>query len=379
MEKKPNISESDLVSLLKELPLKDAPEDVGERIMRRITARQPGPIRRFWNRFNTTIIVPVRPSYAFCLLFLVIGSFLLGRGSIQLPPERPDSLPSAATFQPETAQAAYLIGRGLIAAEQIDKGVALLRKAAALEPENPEYAYWEGVGYWLNGNRQQERKSYIRGLSADPKSVPLLINLGHNYLSENKFQQALETYQQVLELSPEEPVAWYNSGLIYRELHQVNRERTAWKDYLELNRTGKWAFRAVERLNEYGDFSYRPYLIGARKLIISPEKLFNDASTAEQRRKELVSLTNILVGNPGLKLNVIVFLKNDRALARKRALDIKKTITEIGGSEIAERIALSWFDTPEVIRTSDSVEIVQDESLLLFSSFLVNQNKEVAI
>ena len=379
MEKRQNISESDLVNRLRDLPLKEVPDDLTDRVMNCIIIKQPGLLKRLWNSFNKTIIVPVRPSYAFCLLFLLLGSFLIGRGSIQLPAEYSDTLPPASMFQAETAQAAYLIGRGLLAAERSDKGLAMLQRAAAFEPGNPEYAYWEGIGYWMNGNRQQERSSYIRGLTAEPESIPLLVNLGHNYLSENKFQQALETYQSVLELSPAEPVAWYNSALIYRQLNQVERETSAWKAYLESNRTGKKAFRAVERLNEYGDFSYRPYRVGARKLILSPVKFFNESSSAHARKMELVPLTKVILANSELKLNVVVFLENEKALARKRALEIKRMIIEIGGPEIGDRIALSWFDSPEIVRTMGSTEIDLDESLLLFSSFIKNRNEEVAI
>jgi tetratricopeptide (TPR) repeat protein len=382
MEKRQEISESEVENLLRDMVLKEVPVDLTDRIMREITAKQPGLLQQFWHRFNKTIIVPVKPSYAFCLFILIFGSFMLGRGFHPLPEEPATTLSVDGTFQAETAQAAYLIGRGLLAAEQTNKALGLLRKAATFEPNNPEYAYWEGIGYWKNGNRQQERSSYIRGLTSEPESIPLLVNLGHNYLSDNLYQQALETYQAVLDLAPAEPVARYNSGLIYRKLNQGENEAGAWKNYLQYHRTGKHAFRAVERLNTHGDFSYRPYRVGARKLILSPPLFFNDSLPDQLRKNELTAVTKILAANRDLKLNVVVFLKNDKALARKKALEIKAMIAELGGQEIGGRVALSWFDSPEIVKTTDTTDTTDieiAESLMLFSSFIKNKNEEVAI
>ena len=123
-----------------------------------------------------------------------------------------------------------MVGRGLLQADNSEEqALAFLQRASLLEPQNPEFAYWEGVGHWANGNQEEERTSYLRGLGADPQSVPLLINLGHNYLSDKNYNEALDAYRAVLALSPGEPVALYNSGLIYRALNQVPEEMNSWR------------------------------------------------------------------------------------------------------------------------------------------------------
>ena len=52
-------------------------------------------------------------------------------------------------------------------------------------------------------------------------------------------------------------------------LEQLNRpadELLAWKQYLKHYPDGKWALRAVEHLNSLGEFSYRNFIIGYRRV-----------------------------------------------------------------------------------------------------------------
>ena len=200
-----NVDDEKLISRLKELPLQQVPPDLTDRIMARVSKKQPGIFSRLSDYIFRPITISLSPAYAFSLILIVCGAFLLGRISLEKPAELIVSVPTptpSPSLETDNAQAAYMIGRGLLEAEKPNQAIALLQKAALLEPDNPEYAYWEGVGYWLNGNQEQERQSYLRGLQAAPESVPLLTNLGHNYLNKQQYEQALKTYQAVLTLVP---------------------------------------------------------------------------------------------------------------------------------------------------------------------------------
>ena len=87
------------------------------------------------------------------------------------------------------------------------------------------------------------------------------------------YQAALAEYNRVLALAPDEGTALYNRALAYQLLDQKNKEADAWKEYLRSHRTGIWAYRAAEHLNELGDFTYRSYQIGFRRVILNQKLL----------------------------------------------------------------------------------------------------------
>ena len=250
----------------------------------------------------------------------------------------------------------------------------------SLPPQNPEIAYWEGVGYWANGDTELERRSYFRGLSADPDNIDLLINLGHSYLGDRRYDEALEAYKAVLRLSPGEPSATYNSGLIYRAKQMVADEIDAWKRFLVSNRIGTKAFRAVERLNDYGDYSFRTYQIGFRKLIINQQVLLDNTLSYQRRGKELEEISSILKHNQRLILEVVVFVENDKQAARNKAFEIKSILVEMGGMKLKNQVRLSWFDVPEIIGSQgDKVQGEISEGVLLFCRLETNNKKEKVI
>ncbi len=241
--------EQELIEQLQNLPLKEVPTDLTDRVMARISSPKPSLISAIWNFVSQSQTISFRPIYAFGVALLICGSFFLGQITHQNPVQVATNTYSESQIQPETLEnpeSAYMVGRGLLQADNSEaQALAFLRRAALLDPQNPEFAYWEGVGHWANGDKEGERRSYLRGLGTDPRSVPLLINLGHNYLSDKNYHEALDAYQAALALSPDEPVALYNSGLIYRALNRVPEEISSWRSFLQDNRLGAQAFRAV--------------------------------------------------------------------------------------------------------------------------------------
>ncbi len=376
--------EQDLIEQLQNLPLKEVPADLTDRVMARISSPKPSLISAIWNFVSQSQTISFRPIYAIGVALLICGSFFLGQISHQNPVQVATNTYSESQIQPETLEnpeSAYMVGRGLLQADNSEaQALAFLRRAALLDPQNPEFAYWEGVGHWANGDKEGERRSYLRGLGTDPQSVPLLINLGHNYLSDKKYNEALDAYQAALALSPNEPVALYNSGLIYRALNRVPEEISSWRSFLQDNRLGAHAFRAVTRLNGYNDYSFRTYRVGPQKIIINQQALLDESLSEDIRQEELAPLASILEQDERLTLEVVAFIENDREAARQRAFEIKKMILKMSDSDIKKQVRLSWFDAPETLQGQDGASAVElSEGLLLFSRLRPEQEKEVAI
>jgi tetratricopeptide (TPR) repeat protein len=376
--------EQDLIEQLQNLPLKEVPTDLTDRVMARISSPKPSLISAIWNFVSQSQTISFRPIYAFGVALLICGSFFLGQITHQNPVQVATNTYSESQIQPETLEnpeSAYMVGRGLLQADNSEaQALAFLRRAALLDPQNPEFAYWEGVGHWANGDKEGERRSYLRGLGSDPRSVPLLINLGHNYLSDKNYNEALDAYQAALALSPDEPVALYNSGLIYRALNRVPEEISSWRSFLQDNRLGAQAFRAVKRLNGYNDYSFRTYRVGPQKIIVNQQALLDESLPEDIRQEELAPLASILEQDKELTLEVVAFIENDREAARQRAFEIKKMILKMSDSDIKKQVRLSWFDVPETLQGQDGTPAAElTEGLLFFAHLTTEHDLEVSI
>jgi tetratricopeptide (TPR) repeat protein len=379
-----NNSEQDLINRLQELPLKDVPADLTSRVMARVSAPRPSLIRTAWNLFSRSYSISLKPVYVFGVVLLICGAFYLGTNVRQFPVQvvqHPVIVPQIQPGSLENPDSAYLVGRGLLRAGDSEaQALAFLQRASLLAPENPEFAYWEGVGHWANGDQEAERRSYIRGLEKDPENIPLLVNLGHSYLGDKRYQEALSVYQNVHALVPDHPVALYNSGLIYRALGMVSDEKTSWRLYLQDNRVGTKPFRAVRRLNDYDDFSFRVYQVGGRKIIVNQQVLLDEAIPEYSKQQELEGISSILEENDQVNLEVVVFVENDREAARKRAVALKRMIVQNSNTDVADQVRLSWFDAPETIERNNTVSGIKlSEGLLFFSRLTTENQKEVSI
>jgi tetratricopeptide (TPR) repeat protein len=379
-----NSNDQDLIDQLQRLPLKEVPADLTDSIMARVSTPKPSRMSTFWMFIARSYSISFRPVYAFGIALLVCGAFFLGQNSRQVPVQIVQTSVPVPQLQAETLEnpeSAYLVGRGLLRASNSEgQALTFLQRASLLEPENPEFAYWEGVGHWSNGDKEQERRSYLRGLDADPESVPLLINLGHNYLGDKNYREALGAYQAVLTLSPNEAVALYNSGLIYRALGMIPEEISSWRSFLQENREGTKSFRAVQRLNDYDDFTFRTYQVGGRKVILNQQTLLDESLPESKQQEELANITTILEQNERLNLEVVIFVENDKEAARKRAFHLKRMISKNSNTDVKTQVRLSWFDAPETIKRDDTESGVElSEGLLLFSRLITEKEKEVSI
>ena len=380
----PKNSEQELIEQLQNLPLKEVPADLTDRVMARVSPPKPSMIGAVWNFISQSQTISFRPIYAMGVALLILGSFFLGQISQQNPVQVATSNGPESQIEPEileNPESAYMVGRGLLQADNSEaQALAFLQRAALLEPQNPEFAYWEGVGHWANGDKEGERRSYLRGLGADPQSVPLLINLGHNYLSDKNYQEALEAYQAVLALSPDDPVALYNSGLIYRALNKVPEEISSWQGYLQRNRQGAKASRAIKRLHGYGDYTFRSYRIGEQTVIVNQQRLIDDYEPAESQNAEFADIVSALDEDQWLNLEIVVFIENDREAAKERALNMKKMISTLSSSDVNRRVGVSWFDVPETIQSADTDQsIILSEGMLLFTHLKTETDRETSI
>ena len=370
-------NEQQMQTMIHALPQRDVPAGLTERIMTGIFS----PKQTFGHKVAglltgsfTLNVQPLRLAGAFCSLALVFWlGITIGDHGIDTTDDGKET-PSLPAIVSTNSEANFFIGRGLLAAGQWEKAVPFLQQASLLVPENPEYRLWEGVALGKQGNKEGEREVYKKTIRRHPGYVPARLYLGHNLLENGQHDAALAEYNRVLAIAPDERTALYNRALAYQLLGQKEQEAAAWREYLISQRTGIWAYRAVEHLNELGDFTFRSYQIGFRRIILNQKLLLGMNSPARQRENDL--LADAFTQASGNLLNIVVFQADDIIRAGKQARDLKYFITD---NLAGKSVNISWFGQPESVHTASGKQFPLPKSLLIFSKPQAQNTKEKTI
>lgn len=250
----------------------------------------------------------------------------------------------------------YYLGRYLLALDRPREAVRYLKEAAELDYYNADYYYWLGNCYHALRNVRAERQNYQRALELDPGHLYARLDLGHSYLENRNWKKALTSYEKVLKHYPEQPQALYNRGLVLNKLKQSTAEIEAWKAYLAIYPNGKWAIRAVDHLNAQGDFSYRNYSIGNRRIPLAHIGFSgNTGRLTPASKQSLNEIGSVLSINRKIHLRITAHEKGSKKLARHRANRVRDYL--INGHPVIDpkRIDVSAKAGPERIKAGRRV------------------------
>ena len=267
---------------------------------------------------------------------------------------------------PDSALANYYYGRFLLQEQENKLALKHLKKARDISPTKADYQFWAGVAYGATGSIDREEKSYRTALSIEDNHLQSLIYLGHNQLAQKKYTDALELYYKAIDIWPSSPSALYNRGLILNKLGRTPEERVSWLDYLDQYPSGKNAQRATAYLNITGDFNFRNHNLGTNT--ITTEKIRFVPFTANLDDASYASLSLIGEVFQDMKngtLQIVVYQKNNKNLAKERAKSIKQfLITEFPLIK-TKRIGMSWFAEPQKLSVRGK-QLSIDESVSFF-------------
>jgi tetratricopeptide (TPR) repeat protein len=257
---------------------------------------------------------------------------------------------------PDDPAANYYLGRLYLAQENPEQALPFLRRAVELEPDKPDYHFWQGVGCWAVMDFEGERSSYQRALELDPTYIPARLYLGHNLLDSGQWESALTQYQEVLAQDPRNPEALYNQGLALRNLKRFAEEAQAWKEYLKYYPEGRWALQAVDHLNGLGDFSYRNFTIGYRRVTLEQIPFASgSAKLLSTGKPSLQVIGSILAVNQGIDLEIVGYKTNDAVLAAARAAAVRSYLVEQFPAIQPSRLKTRGESRPEAIETEKGV------------------------
>lgn len=349
----------------------DPPAWLKQAIMSRVTREQKTLLQRVSGFFKRTCTLRIRPVQIGVTLAIAVLSFWAG--TMTSTEELTGGADAQITIPAENALANYLVGRALLTANQHQPALHYLSKAVETQPDTAEFVHWQGVAFWAAGNPEQERQSYYRSMERRPDYVPSLVNLGHSYLESGSNETALQYYRQALVNDPSQPEALYNSALAYRMLNDVSQEKQALQSYLELYRNGKWAHRAVKHLYRLGDYSFRSYMIGDRRIVLNMKALLDLDSP--EHEDELVSLSDIVSKINEEEVHLVVYYDEKKTAAREVALSMRKQLQQELDPQFTPTLRVSWFAAKETVGLMNGVSKQLSPSLLIFTRSLETNNR----
>jgi len=264
------------------------------------------------------------------------------------------------------ASANYYMARYLLALNRPKGAYPYIKEAVSLDFKNADYHFWLGVCYHGLKRYQEERKSYLKAIEFNNRHGTAYLYLGHGYLENGQWAKALGAYDKVLKIEKDQPQAMYNRGLALNKLHRFAEEIAAWKDYLKVYSEGGWAIQAVDHLNARGNFDYRNYFIGYRRVPVKKMKFEGTTSILTNMTKSSIDIIGSIMSiNKKIDLRIVGYKNGNKSLAKKRATNIKEylvtnypeidssrlTIEGVGGPE---KIKINW----KIFSVDDSINLV---------------------
>jgi tetratricopeptide (TPR) repeat protein len=131
----------------------------------------------------------------------------------------------ALKLKPDDAKGLYRLARVMGEIGKSDQAIETIKKALKLNPNFPEArsllaaAYnQQGTALMQQGNLEAAKEALEAGIQAKggpAETEALRNNLGCLYVQENRLDQAVDTFQQVVRQNPNMAQAHYNLALIY--------------------------------------------------------------------------------------------------------------------------------------------------------------------
>ncbi len=255
---------------------------------------------------------------------------------------------------PRTPEAAYWLGRYHLALDQPEEALPYLTQAVRQDPENAETHFWLGVDYWALGDWEREREQYEQALVLDSDHLAARLYLAHNRLDQGQWDEALAQYDKVLELDETQAEALYDRAQALDYLGRAAEARQAWKRFLDLHPEGAMALTATDNLNARGGFEYRNVYVGQRRVTIKAVEFGSDGDLTPGSLPTLDLLGAMLANRQDLVLHVVVYVEGDKALARARALAVRRGILDADQGVKASQLPLSWFGVAEKISAGNT-------------------------
>ncbi len=323
-------------------------------------------VNGYWKSFFNAVAVflAVLSLFPGCIS-LVKGEFYLSAGQYH---QGEEVFKEEVQKKPEKAENWYYLGRFLMAQEKYKAANAYLRKSVELDPYKDKYYFWLGVSYGGLDKSDLEIKNYKKAIALNPEHIQAHTYLGHSCFRKKQYADALKSYGHALALSENNPSAVYNKALILYRTQKHAASKKEFKRYIQNYTYSPKVIRAASYLNRMGDFTYRIHLLNKKRMVLKKIQFLPDnGKLSGQSRESLKTAAYMLEKNKALELHILVYEKNNIALAKKKAFQIKQYLKEFFPQFEPDQIKISFFGVPEKIRYPKKVYNI-NSSINLFAT-----------
>ena len=115
------------------------------------------------------------------------------------------------------------VGLTEISWEKYESARTAIRKALSLDPNNARALYYDGLLQRRAGNTQQEIADFRKVVEMFPQSRDARRELGITYYQQKDEHAALEQFEALQQIDPDDLVAHYNLSILYRRMGQPDK------------------------------------------------------------------------------------------------------------------------------------------------------------
>jgi tetratricopeptide (TPR) repeat protein len=172
------------------------------------------------NNGNTESFPPRRRS----LVAVALGLSLIAAPGLSFP----------ASQDQEAAEKAEQEAVAAMKAKDVEKAISGFRRAAELEPDNPER--WFKLGRYLARLEDWDGaiEAYEKVVALDPKHAKALNNMGNVYYRRGNHELAAESYGKALDVDPDYQLAAFHHGWMLKQLNRVEEAEQSFNRCLSL-------------------------------------------------------------------------------------------------------------------------------------------------
>ncbi len=115
------------------------------------------------------------------------------------------------------------VGLTEIVWEKYDSARTAIRKALSMDPNNARALYYDGLLQRRAGNTEQEIADFKRVVEMFPQSRDARRELGITYYQQNDEHNALEQFEALQRIDPDDLTAHYNLSILYRRMRMPDK------------------------------------------------------------------------------------------------------------------------------------------------------------
>jgi Flp pilus assembly protein TadD len=186
--------------------------------------------------------------------FFVVGNIYSTLGTAEQSPARFDQALKAyqkvLELKPDKAAAYTNIGVVYYQTNRLDEAIAQYQKALSLDPKDAETQYLLGAAYTQKQNLAEAEKAFNTALELKPELAPAYVGLGNIYLLKKDFEKAVSTLEKANSLQPNAPETLFALGQAYEGAGRKPEAIQAFNQFLQLNPPEPFRSQAQDHLQK---------------------------------------------------------------------------------------------------------------------------------